>query len=57
MFFMALGFILRCFINYNFYFVLAGQAVIGFMLPIVHNIQAKFVTDWFDGKEVIFNFF
>lgn len=54
---MAIGFIFRCFINLNFYCVIGGQALIGFMIPIIHNIQAKFVTDWFNDKEVIPHFF
>jgi len=51
MIFLALGFGVRTLINFNFYSVLIGQVVIGLGFPIIANIQAKFITIWFNEKE------
>lgn len=50
-FLLAVGYSIRCLINQNFYSVLAGQIILGIGLPIVANIQGKFITLWFDEKE------
>ena len=48
---LAVGFAVRVFINYNFYFVILGQIVGGLAGPLIYSIQGNIVTDWFDSTE------
>lgn len=50
-FLIAAGFLLRVFINTNYYFVLAGQIVAGLGCPFINIITARVVTDWFNKAE------
>ena len=50
-FLIAAGFVVRIFINKNFYLVVLGQFISGAGGPFVSSVQAKVITDWFDKTD------
>jgi len=42
---------IRMFVNQSFYFIEAGQFIIGLAIPIVMNSQLAFIQTWYTEKQ------
>jgi hypothetical protein len=50
----TLGLWVRCFINFNFWFSVAGQIVLAIAQPYMYNAPSILSANWFPKKERIF---
>ena len=48
--FTTVGLWMRCLINRSFWFVVAGQTLLGIGQPFIYNAPAKVTSNWFTAK-------